>query len=117
MDKLISQETTIRDLRGIKDMLVAAGDPFLASVMNRAIGCVENQPAAAEDLWTLATSSPKEKGCYIVTVNHWLDGKPVVREAFWNGADWLSCEKRCEITQRVTHWMPLPQPAMYRLVK
>lgn len=46
MDKLISQEKTIRDLRGIKDMLVAAGDPFLASVMNRAIACVENQPAA-----------------------------------------------------------------------
>lgn len=43
MDKLISQEKTIRDLRGIKDMLVAAGDPFLASVMNRAIACVENQ--------------------------------------------------------------------------
>lgn len=43
MDKLISQEKTIRDLVGIKDMLVAAGDPFLASVMNRAIACVENQ--------------------------------------------------------------------------
>ena len=46
MDKLISQEKTIRDLRGIKDMLVAAGDPFLASVMNRAIACVENQKEA-----------------------------------------------------------------------
>ena len=45
MDRLISQEKTIRDLRGIKDMLVAAGDPFLASVMNRAISCVENQEA------------------------------------------------------------------------
>lgn len=109
MDKLISQEKTIRDLRGIKDTLVAAGDPFLASVMNRAIGCVENQPAAEEPLWILATSSPKEKGCYIVTVNHWFDGKPVVREAYWNGVDWLSCEKRQEITQRVTHWMPMPE--------
>lgn len=43
MDKLISADKLIRDLRGIKDMLVAAGDPFLASVMNRAIKCVENQ--------------------------------------------------------------------------
>lgn len=48
MDKLISQEKIIRDLRGIKDMLVAAGDPFLASVMNRAISCVENQPEAKD---------------------------------------------------------------------
>ena len=43
MDKLISQERTIRDLCDIKDMLVAAGDPFLASIMIRAISCVENQ--------------------------------------------------------------------------
>ena len=48
MDKLISQEKTIRDLRGIKDTLVAAGDPLLASAMNLAIACVENQPAAEE---------------------------------------------------------------------
>lgn len=52
---------------------------------------------------------PEERGCYIVAVKHWYDGKPVMREAFWNGADWLSCEKRVEITPRVTHWMPLPQ--------
>ncbi len=53
---------------------------------------------------------PEERGCYIVAVKHWYDGKPVSREAFWNGADWLSCEKRMEITPRVTHWMPLPEP-------
>lgn len=53
---------------------------------------------------------PEEKGCYLVAVKHWFDGKPVTREAFWNGADWLSCEKRVEITPRVTHWMPMPEP-------
>nr|DAE37744.1 MAG TPA: Protein of unknown function (DUF551) [Caudoviricetes sp.] len=53
---------------------------------------------------------PEESGCYLVTVKHWYDGKPVTREAFWNGADWLSCEKRMEITPRVTHWMPMPEP-------
>lgn len=53
---------------------------------------------------------PKKKGCYLVAVKHWYDGKPVTREAFWNGADWLSCEKRMEITPRVTHWQPLPEP-------
>lgn len=45
--RLIDANKTVRDLRGIKDMLVAAGDPFLASVINRAIACVENQPTAA----------------------------------------------------------------------
>ena len=53
---------------------------------------------------------PKERGFYLVAVKHWCDGKPVTREAFWNGSDWLSCEKRVEITPRVTHWMPLQEP-------
>ena len=50
------------------------------------------------------------EGCYRVTVKHWFDGKPVAREAYWNGADWLSCEKRVGITPRVTHWQPLSEP-------
>lgn len=54
---------------------------------------------------------PKREGCYLVTVRHWLDGAPVAREAFWNGVDWLSCERRHEITPRVTHWMLLPKAA------
>lgn len=53
---------------------------------------------------------PEERDCYLVAVKHWYNGKPVTREAFWNGADWLSCEKRMEITPRVTHWQPLPEP-------
>ena len=60
--------------------------------------------------WISVTESPKRKGCYIVAVNHWLDGKPVTREAYWNGCDWLSCDKKRELTPRVTHWMPLPEP-------
>ena len=61
-------------------------------------------------LWEpVFAGNPERKGCYLVTVNHWLDGTPVVREAFWNGVDWLSCERRHEITPRVTHWMPLPE--------
>ena len=60
--------------------------------------------------WIPVGDSPKERGVYIVTVKHWLDGKPVTREAKWNGADWLSCYKAEEITPRVTHWLPLPKP-------
>ena len=60
--------------------------------------------------WIPVGDPPKERGVYIVTVKHWLDGKPVTREAKWNGADWLSCYKAEEITPRVTHWQPMPQP-------
>lgn len=41
----ISRKKTVRDLRGIQDVLMAQGDPFLAGVLNRAIACVEHQPA------------------------------------------------------------------------
>ena len=60
--------------------------------------------------WIPVNENPKWKGCYIVVVNHWVDGKPVAREAYWNGCDWLSCDKKLELTPRVTHWMPLPEP-------
>ena len=60
--------------------------------------------------WISVSEPPKERGCYLVSVKHWLDGKPVTREAKWNGADWLSCYKAEEITPRVTHWTYLPQP-------
>ena len=60
--------------------------------------------------WISASKPPKERGCYLISVKHWLDGKPVTREAFWNGADWLSCYKAEEITPRVTHWTYLPKP-------
>ena len=60
--------------------------------------------------WIPVSDPPKESGCYLTAVKHWLDGKPVTREAFWNSVDWLSCERRHEITPRVTHWMPLPEP-------
>ena len=60
--------------------------------------------------WIPVTERPKARGYYLVTVKHWLNGNPVTREAFWNDEDWLSCEKYREITPRVTHWMPLPEP-------
>ena len=64
--------------------------------------------------WISASEPPEERGCYLVSVKHWLDGKPVTIEAFWNGADWLSCYwgkgDRVELTPRVTHWQYLPKP-------
>lgn len=70
----------------------------------------ENAALREKPQWQpVLAGNPERKGCYLVAVHHWFDGKPVVREAFWNGADWLSCERRHEITPRVTHWMPLPE--------
>lgn len=70
----------------------------------------ENAAMREKPLWhPVLAGNPEREGCYVVAVHHWLDGKPVAREAFWNGADWLSCERRHEITPRVTHWMPLPE--------
>lgn len=65
MALMIYPEKLVKDLKGIKDMLVAAGDPFLASVINRAIGCVGNQEAVdavpVEDiekwLWQIALNN------------------------------------------------------------
>ncbi len=44
-DDLILRGKALKDLRGIKDVLISQGDPFLAAIINRAIECIENQPA------------------------------------------------------------------------
>lgn len=85
------------------------GKRYVNTIANHLI---ENGVTVQE--WISASEPPEEKGCYLVSVKHWLDGKPVTREAFWNGADWLSCYwgkgDRVELTPRVTHWQYLPQP-------
>lgn len=47
MSDLISRDKLLRDLGGMYDVLLGHGDPFLASIMNRAIQCVESQPSAS----------------------------------------------------------------------
>ena len=47
--QLIDKRKLLADLKGIKDMLIAAGDPFLAGVMNRVIACVENQTVVSTE--------------------------------------------------------------------
>ena len=42
--ELIDKKKALSDLRGIKDVLLAQGDPFLANIINRAIGCIQDQP-------------------------------------------------------------------------
>lgn len=44
MEELISKKKLLSDLKGVKDVLSAQGDPFLAAMIQRAIDCVNNQP-------------------------------------------------------------------------
>lgn len=47
MKELIDKKKALADLKGIKDVLVGAGDPFLASIIIRAINCIEEQPTVS----------------------------------------------------------------------
>ena len=94
----------IHYINGVDDPYI---NPCLMKSIDFAISALREQE---ERRWSPVDESPKGKGCYIVAVNHWLDGNPVTREAYWNGCDWLSCDKKRELTPRVTHWMPLPEP-------
>ena len=45
MDDLISKSKLLKDLAGMYDVMLGAGDPFLASMIRKAMECVERQPA------------------------------------------------------------------------
>ncbi len=83
-DDFILRGKALKDLRGIKDVLQAQGDPFLANIMNRAIECIENQPAAEAEPVVHARWEPSPfmpgyvrcSGCHNCHVaDDWLDGK------------------------------------------
>lgn len=57
MEDLISRKKLLADLRGVADVLTAQGDPFLASVMHRAIAVVREQPAVPK------ANAEKAGGC------------------------------------------------------
>ena len=47
MKELIDKRKALADLKGIKDVIQAQGDPFLANIIGRAIDCIQNQPVVA----------------------------------------------------------------------
>lgn len=54
---------------------------------------------------------PESIGLFLVIEKHWLDGSPCRRIAKWNTVDWFAADRKSrQITPRVTHWMPLPEP-------
>lgn len=59
----------------------------------------------------VAERPPENIGLYLVIEKHWLDGSQCIKIAKWNAVDWFTADRKSkEITPRVTHWMPLPEP-------
>lgn len=107
--RILDPKTTVEALAEIEYYGGFRGDEAMTKACDDA--CIIAVETMKRSRWIpVSERLPEEKGCYLVSVNHWLDGKPVTREAIWNGADWLSGEKRREITPRATHWQPLPEP-------
>ena len=62
--------------------------------------------------------TPENIGLYLVIEKHWLDGSLGIKIAKWNTTDWFTADRKSkEITQRVTHWMPLPEIPKKRVVQ
>lgn len=83
-DEVIYKSKALKDLRGIKDVLQSQGDPFLANIMNRAIECIENQPAVEAEPVVHARWEPHNvvpgfvrcsacRDC--ITYDEWPDGE------------------------------------------
>ena len=68
-----------------------------------------NNVAPADRWVSTDKGQPKDHGMYLVVKQDWL-GKLSILETRWNGEDWLTPEKRREITPRVIFYMPLPEP-------
>ena len=89
------------------DIIIQPGQKTLGDIADHLI----SHGVTVQEWISVKDRQPNNKGCYLLTVKHWFDGEPVVREAYWNGKDWFSCDdRRYKITPRVTHWMLLPQP-------
>ena len=48
-EPVIYKNKALRDLYGIRDVLVGAGDPFLANIIGRAIECIMNQEELSDE--------------------------------------------------------------------
>lgn len=107
-DDVILRGKALKDLRGIKDVLQSQGDPFLANIMNRAIECIENQPAAASAKWIpVQERLPEEHGRYLCNIKSYA-----FRGAFYQSIlqyDKYGFRDGNIYEEGVTHWMPLPE--------
>jgi hypothetical protein len=100
-DDLILRGKALKDLRGIKDVLVAQGDPILASILNRAISCIENQPKAAECIDTRVAELEAELAAALMCISdnkncNTCKHQPNADSPICRAAQWDCCD--CENT-------------------
>lgn len=110
MDDIIFRKKALSDLREIREMLVAGGDPILASVLERAIKCVEQQPDA--NSWTPTEKGyPKKPGEYLCRcITGVCDKYPFYMVMkFYNDNDKPRFQFEVHKGVRVTDWMEIPR--------
>ena len=109
MDDIISRKKVISDLREIREMLVAGGDHIQASVLERAIKCVEQQPDT--NSWTPTEKGyPKKPGEYLCRCTATLDDFPFYMVLkFYNDTEVPHFQFEVYKGVKVTDWMELPR--------
>lgn len=106
-DDVILRGKALKDLRGIKDVLLAQGDPFLANIMNRAIECIENQPSAVGANWIpVEERLPEENGRYLCNVKSFAFPGRFYQTILQY--DKYGFREGNIYTDYVAHWMELP---------
>lgn len=111
MDDIISRKRTLADLREIREMLVAGGDLILASVLEHAIKCVEQQPDA--NSWTPTEKGyPKKPGEYLCRCipAPGMDNYPFYMVLkFYNHTEVPHFQFEVYKGMKVTDWMEIPR--------
>ena len=111
MDDIIFRKKALSDLREIREMLVAGGDPILASVLERAIKCVEQQPDA--NSWTPTEKGyPKKPGEYLCRCipTPVMDDYPFYMVLkFYNHTEVPHFQFEVYKGIKVTDWMEIPR--------
>lgn len=110
MDDIISRKRTLSDLQEIREAFVVGGDPILASALDGAIKCVEQQPGATT--WTPTEKGyPQKPGEYLCRcVAGCCDKYPFYMVMkFCNDNDNPHFQFEVHKGVRVTDWMEVPR--------
>ena len=110
-NELIYKGKALKDLRGLYDTLMANGDPFLASVMHRAIVCIEKQPKAPELIMEPVPAPEHE-------TTGKLERLDVVRAYVNPNDNTLSLDLcvRIESKEPSVYWEKMPQDVLARVI-
>ena len=89
------------------DIIIQPGQKTLGDIADHLIA----NGVTVQNWIPVSERSPENIGLYLVIEKHWISGSPCRRIAKWNTVDWFTADRKSkELTPRVTHWMPLPEP-------